>query len=196
MGDPAPLHEHAIDNLRYIRRAMEKAGAFTSIPGWGGFLIGLTAITTTVIAQRWTRGDGGKWLATWLIEACLAALIGAGSMWIKVRRSGHPFRTTATRRFFVSYGAPVLSAALLTIVCARSGYYELLPALWLLSYGSAFISSGTFSIRVIPVMGVAFLLFGVAACIVALPAGNILLGLGFGGLHAVFGLIIARSYGG
>jgi hypothetical protein len=45
-------------------------------------------------------------------------------------------------------------------------------------------------------MGVAFMLLGAVAALVPLGASNILLGVGFGGLHIIFGFIIARSYGG
>ena len=48
---PAALRDHAVDNLRYIRETMERAGSFTSIPGWGGFAIGVTALLTTAIAE-------------------------------------------------------------------------------------------------------------------------------------------------
>ena len=41
--EPVPIHAHAIDNLRYIRETMERAGAFTTVPGWGGVAMGLTA---------------------------------------------------------------------------------------------------------------------------------------------------------
>ena len=49
MPEPAPIHEHAISNLRYIREAMERASAFTSIPGWGGVFVGLTAVAAAVV---------------------------------------------------------------------------------------------------------------------------------------------------
>ena len=78
----------------------------------------------------------------------------------------------------------------------RAGMFGPLPAVWLLHYGASFISSGSFSIRVVPVMGIFFMVLGLAACFVPLPFGNLLMGAGFGVLHIVFGFIIARSYGG
>ena len=40
-GKPVPIQAHALDNLRFIRETMERAGAFTAVPGWGGVLMGL-----------------------------------------------------------------------------------------------------------------------------------------------------------
>jgi hypothetical protein len=193
---PHALRDHAVDNLRYIRDAMERASAFTSIPGWGGFAIGITALVATAIAEPMTAWNPRRWLATWLIEAVVASTIGGFSMWQKARRAGTPFMSGAARRFFVSYFAPLIAGAVLTLTVVRGGSLDPLPAVWLLLYGAAFVSSGAFSLRVIPMMGVCFMLFGVAAALVPLSIGNLLLGAAFGGLHIVFGLIIARNYGG
>ncbi|MEO8036465.1 MAG: hypothetical protein ABI837_18655 [Acidobacteriota bacterium] len=196
MADPASIHEHTLDNLRYIRKPLEKAGSYTSIPGWGAVAIGITALVTCVIAQGPSGGRPRVWLTIWLGEAVVAASIGVLTMWRKTRQPAHAFRMNASRRLMASSLAPLLSAALLTLVAADLGDYVLMPPLWLLFYGSAFVSSRAFALRVVPIMGLSFLLLGGAACAVSLPAGNILLGIGFGGVHIVFGLIIARSHGG
>ncbi|HEX8151593.1 MAG TPA: hypothetical protein VF698_00645, partial [Thermoanaerobaculia bacterium] len=193
--EPAALHEHALSNLRYIREAMERAGSFTSIPGWGGFVIGLTAVGTAFVAQRYL-GDPRTWLTIWLAEAVLAVAIGTFAMWRKGVRANLSLTSKAAQRFFVSYLAPIVAGALMTFVLVRLGAFAALPALWLVLYGTSFVSSGAFSIRVVTGMGVCFMLLGIAACLLPFSAGNVLLGAGFGGLHIVFGLIIARSYGG
>jgi len=100
------------------------------------------------------------------------------------------------RRFFVSYFAPIVAGAVLTIFLAQHGYYTVLPAAWLLIYGAATVSSGAYSIPVVPVMGVCYMLLGITAGFVPFAVANILLGAGFGGLHVVFGWVIARRYGG
>src|SRR5438270_5919793 len=189
--DPLPIHEHALENLRLIRETMERAGSFTSIPGWGGFFIGITAGGAAVVAQR-AVADPRAWLRTWLIEAALAAVIAAATMAAKWRRTATPFMSGAAKRFFVSYFAPLIAGAVLTFTLTHRGAYDSIPAVWLLLYGSAFVSSGAFSIRFIPVMGICFMLLGGLAALVRLPAGNLVLGAGFGGLHIIFGFIIAR----
>lgn len=194
--EPAPIHEHALDNLRYIRAAMERAGAFTSIPGWGGFWVGLTATAAAIYAHPFLATAPRTWVLIWLAEAIVAAIIAGLTMMRKARRANIPFNSPAARRFFVSYLAPLVAGAALTYVLGANGAWRALPATWLLLYGASFVSSGAYSMRVVPVMGICFMLLGIVACFVSLPVGNALLGAGFGGFHIIFGLIIARSYGG
>lgn len=194
MPEPAPIHEHAISNLRYIREAMERASAFTSIPGWGGVLVGVTAVAAAVIAHQMPTWR--QWLLAWLVEAIVAAVIAGITMVRKAKGANVSFTGAPARRFFVSYFAPIFAGAVLTLLLNRIGAWRALPATWLLLYGASFVSSGAYSIRVVPVMGVCFMTLGIAACFVPFAVGNVLMGVGFGGLHIIFGLIIARSYGG
>ena len=95
--DPAPIHEHALSNLRYIREAMERAtSAFTSIPGWGGVAIGITAVITAVLAHPYAGTR--RWLWTWLAEAVVAGVIALTTMFLKAQRAGVSFRDGAPRR--------------------------------------------------------------------------------------------------
>ncbi len=194
MPQPAPMHEHAISNLRYIREAMERASAFTSIPGWGGVWIGFTAIGAAVAAHFFIGRR--EWLSVWLAEAVLATVIASWTMARKAKRANVSFTGAPARRFFVSYFAPIAAAAAITFVLVQAELFAALPAAWLLLYGASFVSSGAFSIRLVPVLGVCFMLLGIVACFVPLVVGNALLGAGFGGLHVIFGYLIARSYGG
>ena len=189
------LSQHAVDDLRFIREAMERAGSFTSIPGWGGMLIGATAIAASALGAG-PLSSPRAWLTVWLLEASVAAVIGAATMALKARRTQSPFMSGAARRFFISYGAPMFAGAALSVALIRRDHLETLPAVWLLLYGCAFVSSGAFSLRVIPIMGVAFMILGVCAIPLQLPAGNVILGAGFGGLHLIFGFIIGRNHGG
>src|ERR1700745_2588378 len=86
--EPIPLHDHAMDNLRYIRETMERAGSFTAVPGWGGVAMGITAVIASVIASR--QVSIGAWLATWMLEGTLAVAIGILAMWRKAAKAGLP----------------------------------------------------------------------------------------------------------
>jgi len=190
---PMELHAHAMDNLRYIRETIERAGSFTAVPGVGGILMGSTALTAALVAGPSARGV--RWVALWMAEATVAAAIGiAGSAW-KSRRAKLSLLSGPGRKFAAAFTPAMAAGALLTAVLFQHGMTELLPGLWLLLYGSAIVSGGSASVRVVPLMGFCFMAAGAAALVLP-AAGGALLAAGFGGLHVVFGTIIAVKYGG
>src|SRR2546429_6746427 len=78
MTAPRPLHDRALDNLRYIRQTMERAGSFTAVPGWGQVAVGATALVAALLAARQPTPE--LWLATWLGEAVVALGVGGATM--------------------------------------------------------------------------------------------------------------------
>jgi hypothetical protein len=190
---PLELHAHAMDNLQYIRQTMEQAGFFTAVPGVGGILMGSTAL-----AAAWVAGPavhGARWVAAWMAEAILAAAVGvAGAAW-KSRRARLALLSGPGRKFAAAFTPAMAAGALLTAVLFQHGMAALLPGLWLLLYGTAIVSGGSTSVRVVPLMGSCFMVAG-AAALIEPAAGCVLLAAGFGGLHILFGTIIAVKYGG
>ena len=67
---------------------------------------------------------------------------------------------------------------------------------WILLYGTAVIAAGAFSVRPVPIMGCAFLVAGALTLFLPSELHNLMLGASFGGLHIVFGYVIARHHGG
>jgi hypothetical protein len=192
--EPVSLHTHAVDNLRFIRETMERAGSFTAVPGWGGFSVGLSALLAGLIASRQKSIE--SWLGVWLVEGILAIAIGALAMKRKADLAQVPLLSGPARRFVLSFAPPFLVGGLLTIVLYRAELYAVIPGAWLLLYGTGIVTGGAFSVRVVPVMGLCFMALGAAALFFPLQWGTGFLIAGFGGLHLVFGLIIARRYGG
>jgi hypothetical protein len=188
------LHARAMDNLSFIRSTMERATAFTAVPGWGGVAMGLTALAATALASR--SSGPGEWLAVWLSAAILALTIGGWTMVLKARRAGTTVFSYSGRRFVLSYLPPLVVGALLTLVLVRAGLYSALPGTWLLLYGTGVVTGGAFSVRVVPIMGFCFMALGAMALLAPPSWSEWLLALGFGGLHILFGMIIARRYGG
>lgn len=192
--EPISLGDHALDNLRFIRETMERSGAFTAVPGWGGVLLGLTALAAAWAAARQETAAG--WLAVWLGEGVVAIAIGAASVVWKSRAARQALWTGAARKFLFGFLPALLAGAALTGALYRNGAYGVMPGLWLMLYGVGVVTGGAFSVRIVPVMGLCFLLEGMAALFLPPGWGNALLAAGFGGLHIVFGWIIARRYGG
>src|SRR5580704_88736 len=117
--EPVQLHEHAMDNLRYIRRTLERAGEFTAVPGIGGMLMGSTALAAAWIAGPQT-GEL-RWLAVWLVEGAIALIMGIlASAW-KSRRVKIPLLSGPGRKFVAGFAPAMLAGALLTLVLFRAG---------------------------------------------------------------------------
>jgi hypothetical protein len=156
--------------------------------------MGLTALAATLVASR--TAEPGEWLVVWLSAAILALGIGGWTMVLKARRAGTIVFSYSGRRFVLSYLPPLLVGAVLTLVLVRAGLYSALPGTWLLLYGTGVVTGGAFSVRVVPIMGLCFMALGAIALLAPASWSPWLLALGFGGLHILFGIIIARRYGG
>jgi len=193
-AQPLALHEHAASNLAYIRQAMERAGSFTAVPGWGQVAIGVSALVAAVVARRQASLAG--WLATWLGEAVIAVAIGVMAMARKARRTGVSLLGAPARKFALGLTPPLIAGAVLTVVLVRGGAAAALPGAWLLLYGAAVVSGGAFSVRIVPVTGGVLMLTGVAALASPRSWGDALMAMGFGVVQIVSGVLIARRSGG
>src|SRR5216684_905512 len=192
--EPASLHASAMDNLRYIRSKMERASSFTAVPGWGQVAIGVTALVTNYVAAHQPTARG--WLGTWLAEAIISLLIAGWLMDRKARASGTPLLSGPGRKVAFSLSPPMIVGALLTVLLFRAGLTGAIPGMWLLLYGTGVVTGGMYSVSIVPVMGVCFMALGAAGIFVPAAWGNWLMAAGFGGLHIVFGSVIARKHGG
>ena len=192
--EPPALHARAMDNLKYIRETMERATAFTNISGWGQVAIGVTALATAAITAR--QQAYKNWLAIWCAEAVVALLIAGWSMDRKARASKMPLFSGPGRKVVFSLSPPILAGALLTVVLYRARLVNAIPGLWLLLYGTGVITGGMFSVSIVPIMGICFMALGAIALIAPPGFENWFMAAGFGGLHLVFGVVIARRYGG
>jgi hypothetical protein len=192
--EPPALHTRAMDNLQYIRETMERATAFTAISGWGLVAIGLTALAAGLVAGQ--QKSFRNWLTIWCAEAVVALLIAGWSMDRKARATKTPLLSGPGRKVAFSLSPPLLAGAILSFVLYRSGSTNAIPGLWLLLYGTGVITGGMFSVSVVPMMGLGFMALGAATLFAPAAFANSFMTAGFGGLHIIFGVIIARRYGG
>jgi hypothetical protein len=191
---PVSLGGRAADDLRYIRQAMERSGAFTAVPGHGGVAMGIIGLAAAVTAA--VQPTPERWLATWIAAAALALTIGAVAMRRKAARAGVPLTGAIGRRFALSLAAPLAAGAALTWGVAEAGTWSLMPPVWLLLYGTGVVTGGVLSVPIVPVVGLCFMALGALALVTPAAWADVWLGLGFGALHVGFGLYIARKHGG
>lgn len=189
---PASLQDQALDNLRYIRAAMEGAEGFTGVSGWGEMLVGATAL----VATGFTVALPTSWLTIWSVELGLAIVLSVISMLGKARATGVSLMSRSFRRFALGLVPPLVSGAVLTGAFVALGLTDYLPGLWLLAYGTAVMTGGAYSVGVVPIMGGCFALLGAAALFSPAHLGPYFMAAGFGGLHILFGFLIWRRHGG
>lgn len=192
--EPPALHDRAMDNLRFIRETMERATAFTAVPGWGMVAIGVTAIFAALVASQ--QASFALWFSIWMAEAMAALVIAGWTMWRKARAAATPLLSQPGRKLAINFSPPFFVGMLLTIVFYRAGMTDLLPGLWLLLYGTGVVTGGSFSVRPVPFMGLCFMFVGAGAFFCPPAWRDALMAAGFGALHIIFGLHIARRHGG
>jgi hypothetical protein len=193
-NEPINIGDRALDNLKFIRETMERSAVFTSVPGYGGILMGATAIAAAYIAnsQSYIR----DWLTVWLLEAVLAFFIGLLAMWQKTKLSKTSLFSASAKKMILNSIPPMLCGVFITLGLWRFGHFEMMIPVWILCYGAAVVCGGAFSVKVVPIMGWCFLALGAVAFALPTAFGNSMMAASFGSLHIIFGFIIGRKFGG
>jgi hypothetical protein len=187
------INDRAVRDLRYIRDTMERAGSFTAVPGWGFVLMGATALVT--VASTYAFESRELWFIAWMGEAAIASVIGIIGT-LRKAKTHRAFLQGPGRKFSMSLLPALVGGAILTGALYQYGLFGLMPGSWLLLYGVAVMSCGTYSVKVVPIMGAGFIVLGAIALLMPWAWAHVLLAVGFGGLQIVFGGLIARRYGG
>ena len=193
-AQPESVGSHAAENLRFIRHAMERSSTFTAIPGLGGVVMGVIALAAAAMAARQPTGD--RWLLTWLGAAALAAVVGLIMMARKARIARVTLTGSNARRFALGMAAPFVAGAAITYELWAVRNFTVMAPAWLLLYGAGLLTGGQFSVPVVRLIGVCFMVVGIAAILTPPAWGNAWLAIGFGGLQIAFGTYIARYHGG
>lgn len=183
-----------MDNLEFIRDTIERSTEFTAVPGYGGVLMGATALGAATVASF--QPNYRLWLVTWLADAALAFSIGLLAMWQKSKSVETTLTSIPAKKFARGFAPPLVTGVILTGLLFFNGYIEHLPVVWLTLYGTAVVTGGAYSVRAVPLMGWIFILLGGIAVVLPTAYGNLLMALGFGVMHIIFGIVIGRKYGG
>ena len=193
MQNPIPIETHALGTLAYIRRSIDSSGTM-AVPGMAGVVMGGIGIIATIVAS--VPRMATHWLEVWLIAAAVALAVGGATMARQAAESGHARYLGPVRKFLRCLCPALLAGAVLTFVLWRAEITRFIPGVWLLLYGCAVLSASTVTIartmRLIGIMGGLFMLLGILAFATPQTTHTLILGIGFGVLHSVFGVLIGR----
>jgi hypothetical protein len=188
------LDRHALGTLNYIRASIDAAGT-VPVPGTTGIAMGTVGVLAALLAS--IPGLAEYWIAIWLTAAVGAAALGAVLIARQAARGELMLYRGPTRKLMLCLCPALLAGAVLTAVLGQVGEIRLMPGIWLLLYGCAVLSAAMMTAsavaRLIGSMGVFFVLFGAIALELPLRWHNVVLGLGFGALHLIFGVLIGRA---
>jgi hypothetical protein len=176
------------------QRELVSPPAFTAVSGWGLCAVGVTALIAAAIAMRQPGFNG--WLATWVVEALVAFTIALFSMHWKASRQGTDLFSTAGRRLVMGLLPALAAGGLLTAAIIWDSSARLIPGVWLLLYGIGVVQAGALSVRIVPALGIVFVVLGAIALPMPWLWANGLLAAGFGLGHIGCGVVIAKKYGG
>jgi hypothetical protein len=188
------LHSHALSTLNYIRTSIDAAGTF-AVPGSAGIAMGTAGVAATFLSTiHWLSA---YWILIWIVAAVGAAAVGSMRIARQSARGELTLYRGPTRKFIFCLCPALLAGAVLTAVLAQVGEARLIPGTWLLLYGCAVLSttlmSAASTARLLGTMGGLFILLGVLAFELPERWHNLILGVGFGALHLIFGVLIGRT---
>lgn len=183
------LDSHAAATLRYIRASMEAAGT-VAVPGSAGMTMGAVGVIAAVLAS--TPALRSDWLVVWLIAATVAAIAGGALMARQAARQGFTLFGAPVRKLILCLAPGLFAGAIMTLVLWQGGHLRAIPGTWLLLYGCALISTSAPTTAIMGVLGGLFALLGLITYLIPESLHNIALGVGFGGLHLLFGIMIGQ----
>lgn len=184
------IESHAAATLQYIRSSME-AAASIAVPGSAGIAIGTVALLATLLSS--TQALHTHWLGIWLAAAVMAVGVGTALLARPPSPGGLTLSGTRARKFALCLVPSLFAGAAMTAVHWTYGNLHAIPGTWLLLYGCALIGVSVTMTATIAVMGGLFVVLGVLTLCLSETLQIPMLGIGFGGLHLLFGLLIGRT---
>jgi hypothetical protein len=181
------LDSHALGTLQYIRASIDAAGLL-AVPGSAGIAMGAVGILAALLVSL--KALAAHWLEIWLIAGFVAIAFGTVLMAHQVISRGTALYRGPLRRFLMCLCPPLLVGAVLTWQLWLHGAVAMIPGVWLLMYGCAVMAASTLTRRALAVMGALLAVLGVIALQAPVNYQNAVLGVGFGGLHLLFGILI------
>jgi hypothetical protein len=181
------LDTHALGTLQYIRASIDAAGLL-AVPGSAGIAMGAVGVLTALLVSL--KSLAAHWLQIWLIAGLVAIAFGTALMVHQVVTRGTALYRGPLRKFLMCLCPPLLVGGVLTWQLWLHGQIALIPGVWLLMYGCAVMAASTLTRRALAVMGALLAVLGVIALQLPSSYQNAVLGVGFGGLHLLFGILI------
>jgi hypothetical protein len=188
-------------DLKIIRRAIEASSRYTNITARGYVFAGIFGLIG-VYGTYWflggakvadmsliTLGDVKILTVIWTLVFFAAVGVVMFFSWWKARKNQISAWNSLAARMLLSQVPLIAVTGIFTMAMALKGYYDLIPGLWLGIYGVILYSFSYFTGMGHKIEGLVFMVLGFIVLFVHGVVGLFLLGVGFGGIHIVSGLV-------
>ena len=186
------LHEHAAENLKFIRETMHRSVTFTGVTGKGMVFCGVIACIVSWMAAGQIADT---WLGMWGAAFIVATSV---SFWLTFKKTadhGQSLFEGNGRQLMLAFIPALGLGGVMTLSVIQGGDYKSLPGIWLSLYGLGITTGGAWSVKAIPLLGAVLMLLG-SVTLLTPVSGDLMMALGFGVLHISFGIYIWRAHGG
>ncbi|MCY3022905.1 MAG: hypothetical protein NTW87_28335 [Planctomycetota bacterium] len=197
---PTPLaQDEALRALAEIRAAVDRSARYSTFSALSGFIAGGAAFVGSGVCGAHPGFAGAQPAAGWPFVAVWSGVLAVTALALavltamKARRRGEAVWTPIARTAFAALLGPGMAGLASSAALALTGRFEMLPGLWLVLYGCGLWAVSFFAPLFLRVLGVAFMILGLCAWS-KMDCAALWLGLGFGGLHVLFGAVVLARY--
>ncbi len=174
------------ETLDVIRTLMERGTHYRNLSGHAGVAAGCVALIGAA-ARAWLKTP---FSLTWGLVFTLAMSAAVFYTARMARENGEVFWTRQARTIVLALTPAFFAAVVLSYVLDAVGQRGMLPGIWMLMWGVGALAMSFFTPRVIWMLGSAFLACGAATLLAGLQDDALTMGLTFGAIHLLYGVIL------
>ena len=188
-------------DLKIIRQAIEASSRYTNITAKGYIFTGIVGMLGVYGTYVFLGGEkvadmnlitSGEVKILTILWSLVFVLAVGGVMlfsWSKARRNNISAWNSLAARMLLSQIPLIAVAGVFTIAMGFKGYYPFIPGMWLGIYGVILHSFSYFTGASHKIEGLLFIVLGSVAVFTPGAITLLLLGVGFGGIHIVSGIV-------
>ncbi|MBI3137080.1 MAG: hypothetical protein HYZ15_00685 [Sphingobacteriales bacterium] len=202
---------HSLEELKDIRRIMERSSRFVSLSGLSGVAAGICALGGAYIADQifrnyygeynsrgFTTGDDFSRLKIKLILLAAGVFVLAFSSafyltWRKAKKQGLPVWDPASRRLAWNMLMPLVAGGAFILGMLRYDIWIFVAPACLVFYGLALVNASKYTLSDIRYLGYCEIILGTVNMLYT-GLGLWFWGIGFGLLHIIYGIIMWNKY--
>jgi hypothetical protein len=188
------------EDIKVIRKMMERSSKFQSISGLSLIIAGITAVSGVLFACFFILRSNFSQMQKTLIllaDAFVVLLLATGIItffsWREAKKNNITLFSRVTMRAAYNLMIPLAAGGIFSLILLYNGEIAYIVATTLIFYGLALINASKFTVGEIHLLGICEVITGIFSAIY-IYYGIYWWILGFGFLHIIFGTVMLLKY--